>query len=210
MKRCIPYTRLPSLKESLLPEKKQQIVRSHLDGCAQCRRELDQIGNITEVIEQNPDEKLVQPTKPLLKSALAMIPISRQRKNPAAKPPGAMEGFRKIVAGWVTPESTQFAPARSLIAANQPKHNLYEAEGIEIALGIKRRNNGRWGILGELFPETPSGDAMLFLRDGDGNGSRKTSLEASQFGFYDVEEGEYVLQILCGNQLIEIGEVVAA
>jgi hypothetical protein len=197
---------LLSFKEDLLPEKEKRAVQTHLDRCEGCRRELDQIERITEVVEQNPGEKLVQTPKPLLESALAMIPIPGQRENPAPKPSGAMEGLRKIVARWVTPESTQFALPRSLIGANQTKHSLYEAEGVEIALGIKRRNNGRWGILGELFPETPSGDAMLFLRDG--NGSRKTSLEASQFGFYDVEEGEYVLQILYGNQLIEIGDVV--
>ena len=160
------------------------------------------------MIEQNPIEELVQTPKRLLKSALAMIPVPEKQKNPNPKAFVAMEGLRKIVARWITPESTQFALARSPIGANQTKHSLYEAEGVEIALGIKRRNNGRWGILGELFPETPSGDVRLFLRDG--NGSRKTALEASRFGFYDVEEGEYVLQILCGDQVIEIEKVVAA
>lgn len=208
MNRCIPYTRLLSFKEDLLPEKEKRAVQTHLDRCEGCRGKLDQIERMTEVVEQNPGGKLFQTPKPLLESALAMIPIPGQRENSVRKPSIALEGLRKIVARWVTPESTQFALARSLIGANQTKHSLYEAEGVEIALGIKRRSNGRWGILGELFPETPSGDAMLFLRDG--NGSRKTALEASRFGFYDVEEGEYVLQILCGDQVIEIGEVVAA
>ena len=106
MKRCIAYTRLLSFKESLLPEKEKHVVQTHLDGREGGCRELDQLGNITEVIEQNPSEELIQTPKSLLESGLAMIPISGQRENPAPKPSGAMEGLRKIVARWVKPEST--------------------------------------------------------------------------------------------------------
>jgi hypothetical protein len=194
-----------SFKEGLLPEKEKHAVQTHLDGCEECRRELDQIAEVVEVIEQNPIEGLVQTPKRLLKSALSMIPIPEKQSNPAPRPFGAMEGLRNIVARWIIPETPQFALARSLNAANQTKHDLYEAEGLEIAVGIKRQKNGQWAILGELFPETPSGVAMLFLRNG--TESRRAPLEASQFGFYDVEEGKYVVQIQCGNQVIEIGDV---
>lgn len=205
MNRCIPYDRLFSFKEGLLPAKEKHAVQTHLDGCAHCRRELDQIAQVVEVIEQNPIQERVQTPKRLLNSALAMIPIPEKQSNPAPRPSGTMEGLRKIMARWITPEPTHFALARSLSSAKPTKRHLYEAEDLEIALGIKRQKNGQWAILGELFPETSSGDAMLFLRDG--TESRRAPLEASQFGFYDVEEGKYVVQIQYGNQVIEIGDV---
>ena len=205
MNRCIPYTRLLSFKEGLLPEKEKRAVQTHLDRCAHCRREFDQIAEVIEVIEQNPDAELVQTPKRLLKSTIAMIPVPEKQNKPDPRAFGAMEGLRKIVARWITPEPTQFALARSLSSAKPTRQHLYEAEGLEIALGIKRQKNGQWAILGELFPETPSGEAKLSFRDGIG--SRKAPLEASRFGFYDVEEGKYVVQIRCGNQVIEIGDV---
>ena len=79
MKRCISYTRLLSFRESLLPEKEKHAVQTHLDRCEGWCRERDQFGNIAEVIEQNPDEELVQTPKPLLESGLAMIPFPGQR-----------------------------------------------------------------------------------------------------------------------------------
>ena len=202
MSHCIPYTRLLSFKEGLLPEKEKRAVQTHLDGCETCRRELDQIA---EVIEQNPDEELIRTPRRLLKSALSMIPVPEKQKNPNPKAFVAMEGLRKIVARWITPPPPQLALARSLSGVPPTKHHLYEAEGLEIAVGIKRQKNGQWAILGELFPETSSGEARLSLWDEIG--SRKAPLQASQFGFYDVEEGKYVLQILYGNQVIEIGDV---
>ncbi|RKY71680.1 MAG: hypothetical protein DRP97_01700 [Candidatus Latescibacterota bacterium] len=205
MNRCIPYTRLLSFKEGLLPEKEKLSIQTHLDGCARCRRELDQIAETIEIVEQNPDEELIRTPGRLLKSALAMIPVPEKQNKSASKPSGAMEGLRKIVARWITPPPPQFALARSLSSAKPTRQHLYEAEGLEIAVGIKRQKNGQWAILGELFPEAPSGEARLFLREGIG--SRKAPLEASRFGFYDVEEGTYVVQILCGDQVIEIGDV---
>ncbi len=208
MNRCIPYTRLLSFKEGLLPEKEKHAVQTHLDGCEACRRELDQIAEVVEVIGQNPIEELVQTPTRLLKSALSMIPVPEKQKSPAPKAFVSMEGLRKIVARWITPPPPQFALARSLSSAKPTRQHLYEAEGLEIALGIKRQKNGQWAILGQLFPETPSGEARLSFRDAIG--SRKAPMDASQFGFYDVEEGKYVVQIRCGNQVIEIGDVVVS
>jgi len=205
MSRCVPYDRILAFKEGLLPVRERRTVQAHIDGCARCRRELDRIEKTIELIEEHPDEELARTPKRLLKSALSMIPVPEKQKSPAPRPFGAIEGLRKIVARWITPELSQPAFARSLSVANRTKHGLYEAEGLEITLSIKRQKNRRWAILGELFPETPSGDVMLSLRDG--TESRKVPLEASRFDFYDVGEGEYLLHILCGNEVIEIEDV---
>ena len=236
MRPCIPYDRLLLFREGLLPVRERSTVQAHIDGCVRCRRELGRIEKMIEWIEEHPGEEFVRTPKRLLKSALTMIPVPEQRESPAPKPFGAMEGLRKIVARWITPSISQSALARNLSLADRtgrdPKRRfgLYKAEGLEIALSIKRQKNGRWVLLGELFPETPSGDAMLSLRGGIGSSraclehvlslplseakgeaegrSRKVPLEASRFGFYDVEEGEYLVHILCGDQVIEIPDVV--
>jgi len=213
MSRCVPYDRILAFKEGLLPVREQRAVQAHLDECVRCRRELDRIEKTIGLIKEHPGEELVRTPKRLLKSVLAMIPVSEKQKSSATKPFGAIESLRKIVARWITPEGSQLALARSLSVANRTKHHFYEAEGLEIILGIKRQKNGQWAILGELFPEIPSGDVMLSLQDGIGSRkaclerSRKVPLEASRFGFYDVKEGAYVLQIQCGKQVIEIEDV---
>ena len=227
MSRCVPYNRLLLFKEGLLPVREQPAVQTHVDGCVRCRRELDRIGKMIELIEEHPGEELVRTPKRLLKSALTMIPVPEKQESPAPKPSAAMEGLRSIVARWITPSIPQPALARSPSMADTAKSDskrsfdLYEAKGFQIALSIKRQNSGRSAILGELFPEIPSGNVMLSLRGGietrkaclehvlsEAEGrSRKVPLEASRFGFYDVQEGTYELHILCGDRVIEIADV---
>ncbi|MFH1006005.1 MAG: hypothetical protein V1800_00705 [Candidatus Latescibacterota bacterium] len=215
MSPCTPYEQICAFTERLLSEKEQHTMGTHVTECAPCRRTLDQVAEVIEVIENDLDEHPIQTPRQLLDTTVAMIPASGREGQPTPEPWSAMDGLRKIVARWVPPVSPRLALARSVSVARPTNPTLYEAEDRQIALGIKRQQNGRWAILGTLLPEAPSGEVRLSPQDAPGDRAvstapdQRTSLDRTGFGFFEVARGAYVLHILFEQQVIEIGKVIA-
>lgn len=192
-----PFERLADLAEGRLAGENGRAARAHLDGCAVCAVQVEQLARLASLMRA--DESADAP-RDLIFNAVQLF--SARRAAPAESP-GLL---RRVVAALTFDSSTQ-APAFGLRSghAAPARQMLFSAGDYDLDLRLAAGGEG-WTVSGQVLGPCDGGEVELTAGEG-AHAARADLSDLCEFTLPPVPEGVYTLRLRGGGVEVEIPEL---
>ena len=194
----------------LLSAGKTEEFRGHLPECADCRAQLTVAQELIEFLR---DDAALQVPETAHRLAISLF----QQARPQARP-GTIRRFAKLILDSGLKPGSGLSLAAGLRAGKSPvnpgqmRQLLYAVENspVEVDLQLRRVNDSeRVSLIGQVIgAQDEARRVELVSLEDEGTTLGASPDETFTFRFQNLAQGEYCLNIYCGQELIEVTPLV--